>query len=122
MGLPGFFAWILKRYIKSILKTELKKRPKYLYIDANCLFHPECFKVLEGFPNDNLTDLKEKMFKRIVKFLDFIESYVNPTCMMFIAVDGTAPLAKIVQQRKRRYKSELDNNMKNEFLFCILIR
>jgi 5'-3' exonuclease len=114
MGLPGFFAWILRHYAKEILSVCLKDRPKYLYIDANCLFHPECFKILEGFPNASLDELKKYMFQRIVNFLDFLEQLVNPTDMMYIAVDGTAPLAKIVQQRKRRYKSELDNFTKNE--------
>lgn len=114
MGLPGFFAWILKNFAKEILLAVLKKRPKYLYIDANCLFHPECFKILEGYPNADLEQLKNYMFKRIVNFLDFLEKFVDPEIMMYIAVDGTAPLAKIIQQRKRRYKSELDNSAKNE--------
>ena len=114
MGLPGFFAWILRKFAKDILHNCLKKNPKYLYIDANCLFHPECFKILEGYQNANLDELKEYMFKRIVNFLDFLEKFVGPTVMMYIAVDGTAPLAKIIQQRKRRYKSELDSSMRNE--------
>jgi 5'-3' exonuclease len=114
MGLPGFFAWILKKYASDILLDNLSKNPKYLYIDANCLFHPECFKILEGYSNDDLESLKSKMFKRIVNYLDFLEKYVKPTEIMYIAVDGTAPLAKIIQQRKRRYKTELDNFMKNE--------
>jgi 5'-3' exonuclease len=114
MGLPGFFSWILKKYANRILKKKLAKKPKYLYIDANCLFHPQCFKVLEEFPHDNVSQLKNKMFKAIVEFLDYLESYVDPSTMMFIAVDGTAPLAKIIQQRKRRYKSELENKNKNE--------
>lgn len=114
MGLPGFFAWILKKYAQKILLNNLQVKPKYLYIDANCLFHPECFKVLEGFQLENLESLKEKMFQRIVNFLDFLEKYVSPTEFIYIAVDGTAPLAKIIQQRKRRYKSELDNKMKSE--------
>lgn len=114
MGLPGFFAWILKHYAKEILSSCLERRAKYLYIDANCLFHPECFKILEGYPNADLDQLKIYMFQRIVNFLDFLEQMVNPTDMMYIAVDGIAPLAKIIQQRKRRYKSELDNFTKNE--------
>lgn len=114
MGLPGFFAWILKRFAREILHNNLDKKVKYLYIDANCLFHPECFKILEGYQNDELKELKKKMFQRIINFLDFLEKYVSPTGMMYIAVDGTAPMAKIIQQRKRRYKSELDNFMKNE--------
>lgn len=114
MGLPGFFAWILKRYANNILFKKLIKKPKYLYIDANCLFHPECFKILDAYKNDDLDSLKFKMFNRIVNFLDFLEKFVNPTNIMYIAVDGTAPLAKVIQQRKRRYKSELDTFMRNE--------
>jgi len=114
MGLPGFFSWILKRYARNILKTNLNVRPKYLYIDANCLFHPVCFKILEEYSSENIASLELKMFQRICEYLDYIEEYVNPTDMMYIAVDGSTPLAKIIQQRKRRYKSELDTSLKNE--------
>ncbi|ATZ80701.1 XRN 5'-3' exonuclease [Bodo saltans virus] len=114
MGLPGAFSWILKRYARNILKNNLHIRPKKLYIDGNCLLHPECFAILDANPKDSTKELKIKMFKRIVNALDFIEKYVNPTEMMYIAIDGIAPLAKIIQQRKRRYKSELDKEMKNE--------
>jgi len=112
MGLPGFFAWILKKYANNILLEKLKNNPKYLYVDANCLFHPECFTVLEISKNTNKNELKKLMFERIVLYLDFIEKYVSPTDKMYIAVDGSAPLAKIMQQRRRRYKSEIDNNLK----------
>lgn len=114
MGLPGFFAWILKQFSNEILVDKLEKKIKNLYIDANCAFHPECFKIVGKNQNDDLDELKKKMFKQIVDYLDFLEKYTNPTDIVYIAVDGTAPLAKIIQQRKRRYKTELDNFTKNE--------
>jgi 5'-3' exonuclease len=114
MGVPGFFAWILRNFKKKILQTTLVNRPKKLYIDANCLFHPECFKVLEHFDNDNIDSLEMKMFDRIINCLNYLENIVNPTEMMYISVDGTAPLAKIGQQRKRRYKSVIDSKLRNE--------
>lgn len=114
MGVPGFFAWILKNFKNTILKNKLHERPTYLYIDANCLFHPECFKVLENLNETNLTILENKMFERIINYLKFIENFTNPTKMMYISVDGSAPLAKMNQQRKRRYKSVIDTKMKNE--------
>lgn len=115
MGVPGFFAWILKNFKNKILKSNLQIPPKYLYIDANCLFHPECFKILEYFMDETNPDkLENNMFERIVNYLDYIESFVNPSEMMYISVDGTAPLAKIGQQRKRRYKSVDDIRIKNE--------
>ena len=113
MGVPGFFAWILSKFKKKILSKHLEERPKYLYIDANCLFHPECFKILEYCSEITDIDKLEKlMFKRILNYLDYLENVVNPTEMMFVAVDGVAPLAKIGQQRKRRFKSVIDNDMK----------
>lgn len=116
MGVPGFFAWILKNFKKQILSQNLKKRPKYFYVDANCLFHPECFKVLDYFIRHGLdsNNLQETMFQRITNYLDYLENFVNPTDTMYISVDGTAPLAKISQQRKRRFKSVLDTKIRNE--------
>ena len=118
MGVPGFFAWILRNFKKKILHTTLVNRPKKLYIDANCLFHPECFKVLDYLlVHDELEDidsLEMKMFDRIINCLNYLENITNPTEMMYISVDGTAPLAKIGQQRKRRYKSVIDSKLRNE--------
>ena len=115
MGVPGFFAWILKKFKSKILVKNPRNIPEYLFIDANCLFHPECFKTLELYSNEtNIDKLEKNMFKRIVSYLDYIEGFVNPTKIMYISVDGTAPLAKINQQRKRRYKSMYDNAYKNK--------
>ena len=115
MGVPGFFAWILRNFKNKILLRRLSYNPKYLYIDANCLFHPECFKILEYCPTEtDLNKLENKMFNRIINYLTYIEGVVGPTEMMFIAVDGTAPLAKIGQQRKRRFKSIDDTKIRND--------
>jgi len=115
MGVPGFFAWILTEFKKWIILQYIEQQPKYLYIDANCLFHPECFRVLDSAHDvTNLEKLEKMMFKRIINYLDYLESVVNPSHMMYIAVDGVAPLAKIGQQRKRRFKSVIDNKLRNE--------
>ena len=115
MGVPGFFAWILRNFKNKILLKRLQRNPKYLYIDANCLFHPECFKILEYCQTEiDLDKLENKMFNRIINYLTYIEGVVGPTEMMFIAVDGTAPLAKIGQQRKRRFKSIDDTKLRND--------
>jgi len=122
MGVPGFFAWLLKQNTaakhnnnnnKNIILNKLEKQPRSLYLDSNCLFHPQCFKLLSYYPNEtDVNKIEEMMIKRIINYINFLITYVNPSELIYIAVDGVAPVAKINQQRKRRYKSVLDNNIK----------
>jgi 5'-3' exoribonuclease 2 len=116
MGVPGFFAWLMKQdRNKSILINKLNFKPNTLYFDANCLFHPQCFKILKLNPYEsNIEKLEQLMMDKIINYIDFIINYISPTDLVYIAVDGVAPLAKINQQRKRRYKSIEENKMKND--------
>lgn len=103
MGVPAFFRKLKKKY-PNIICNNPDKPIKALYIDANCLFHPQCFKVLHMYPY--LKD-KRKLFKlmsrRIIKYIDYLIRLTNPEELVYIAVDGVAPLAKINQQRMRRF-------------------
>ena len=116
MGVPGFFAWLLKNYKNSnIIKTNIKYNVDILYLDANCLFHPQCFKVLEHFKNwKDREKLEEKMMKRIINYIDYLLNTVDPKKELFISVDGVAPMAKMNQQRKRRFRSIDDNILKDK--------
>lgn len=109
MGIPGLFAWLIKKYSKLLLKYELLQHTDILYIDANCLFHPVCNK-LQTDPECT----EEKMIEGILKHLDDIIKLVNPTKLTFISVDGVPPMAKICQQRKRRYKTVMDEIARNQ--------
>ena len=113
MGVPGFFSWLLRNYKeKKFIVRDLPNKAKILYIDSNCLFHPQCFKILDHFHSlNNLEKLENYMFKRIINYINYLVGYVNPE-IVYISVDGVAPLAKISQQRKRRFKSIEDNSLK----------
>lgn len=103
MGVPSFFRQLITKY-QNILKKSPDKNIRALYIDANCLFHPQCFKVLDLHKNEHNQDkLFEYMSKRIIEYIDYLIRLNNPEEIVYIAVDGIAPLAKISQQRKRRF-------------------
>ena len=76
MGVPGFFAWLWRKYKGTRFVFEKEKLSKtkdkdlikklkhldYLFLDANSLVHPVCFKVLADNPNlTNLDKLEAKM-------------------------------------------------------------
>jgi len=120
MGVPGFFVWLMKHNVHDNIILKKLENIDNLYFDANCLFHPKCFDILKLY--SNITDtikLEELMIKRILKYIQYIIDFVNPSELIYIAVDGVAPIAKINQQRKRRYKSVIDmeytNNMNEKY-------
>jgi len=125
MGVPGFFAWILKHYKNNdiiIPSNNLNKKVDILYLDANCLFHPQCFKILNNYKVKKkeinsqrklVGKLENMMMMRIINYIDFLLNKVKPTKQLYIAVDGVAPMAKMNQQRQRRYRSIDDNIIKN---------
>jgi len=119
MGIPGLMKFFLDKYTREtiILNKIDEKENEILYIDANCLFHPQCFKIIAMMEEDKTSPkesvLENKMFARIIQYIEYLIHYVKPK-QVYIAVDGPAPLAKLSQQRKRRFKSVIYNEMKDE--------
>jgi 5'-3' exonuclease len=123
MGVPGFFMWLWKRYKGTNFvfdKSKLNKKKDqiliqkvdsidYFLIDTNCMIHPVCFKTLADHNNiTNKTKLENKMMDEVLIYLEKMIKYVNPKKGVYIAIDGVAPVAKIKQQRSRRFKSVHD--------------
>ena len=112
MGVPGFFKWLLVKYKnKEFIKNKYETNCEFnsLLIDTNCLLHPQCFKVLNENPNlNNFETLENKMIKQCIIYLDEVINFIDPNKEVYIAIDGVAPIAKMKQQRQRRYKSVND--------------
>jgi 5'-3' exonuclease len=115
MGVPGFFLWLIKNYNKKIIISKtIDINIDYLLIDTNCLIHPICFEILDKYNYiTNLDILENKMINAILEYIKYIIKFVNPQKSIYIAIDGVAPMAKIKQQRMRRYKSINDNRLFN---------
>jgi 5'-3' exonuclease len=121
MGVPRFFSWVNNNYtviIDPIIK------PNEFYFDLNCLLHPKCFEVageiLKENPDydliKNQDKLETKMFNRIIEYMEEILDYIQPTDLIYIAIDGVAPMAKMKHQRLRRFKSVKEQEIRNQIL------
>jgi len=123
MGVPGIFANIMKKYgkhngkryptivFKKHMLPEAKGGIDELFFDANCLFHPKCQEIAKEYSHligTNQFSLESKMVKNITEYIDYIIDYIKPNKVVYIAVDGVAPMAKIKHQRLRRFKSIRD--------------
>ena len=64
MGVPGFFLWLLKNHKKDKFIYDNIENIDALMLDANCMLHPQCFKILDLY-KDNLSmdfdKLEDKM-------------------------------------------------------------
>jgi 5'-3' exoribonuclease 1 len=125
MGIPRFFKWISESHTETVTKTSFNDDsqlpvPDCLYLDANGIIHNAVRDVF--FPptvkrfapkrvkSVELTrEQKEKLvFKNICNYMGKLYTLIKPSKLFYIAIDGTAPVAKQAQQRQRRYKSAED--------------
>jgi 5'-3' exonuclease len=124
MGVPGFFAWLLKNKKKlstnKLIRDSIETKIKYLMLDTNCLLHPCVAHILEKYGKGEITlesnksirmQLEELIWERIRFSIDDMITRLNPE-YVYIAIDGVAPMGKILQQRQRRYKYLFDKKIK----------
>ena len=118
MGIPSYFSYIVKnhpeiirRFSKELQQNLLSNGDdnsdgdftiNNLYLDCNSIIY-------DAVHNTKFAEITGDSSKIIIsKVIAKIEEYVAviaPTTYVFIAFDGVAPLAKLDQQRERRYKS-----------------
>lgn len=124
MGVPAFFRWVSEKYsrvISDVLEDAvpyLEDQYQYgtsvdleapnpndiefdnLYIDMNGIIHP-C-----AHPeNGPQPETEAEMYLNVMNYVDRLVACVRPRKLLYLAIDGVAPRAKMNQQRSRRFRS-----------------
>ena len=104
MGIPVYFKTLVSKYQDTILHKGKLNDIQSIFFDLNCLIHPCC----RGLTDE--TEMIHKILSEIQRIID----YVNPSDLIYIAIDGIAPKGKMKQQRMRRFKKEIENKYSDE--------
>lgn len=110
MGIPYYFYAVVAKN-GNIIKDELKQCTR-LFLDFNSIIHCCSAAVVSKNPTGYT---HQTIFEEIVKYTITVAEMCKPSELLYIAVDGVAPRAKIQQQRKRRYMSAYRTHNINAF-------
>lgn len=109
MGIPSYFSYIVKNHsnvIRKLVKNTIQINN--LYLDCNSIIYDAVHGI--NFAKLDDTDVNTIIRCVVLKIDEYIH-LIQPNNFIFIAFDGVAPVAKLEQQRGRRYKSLYQNQI-----------
>jgi len=115
MGIPQYFGWLARKYDSDIISAVVEN-VDHFYFDFNCLIY-HCYAHLDYaklFPK-KIPERQAELIEEVLKYMKrIITEVVKPTKSVSICVDGVVPMAKMHQQRLRRYKGPIFKEWENE--------
>lgn len=117
MGIPGLYRNIIQVY-DGIHFASKDLAVDCFYIDFNPIIY-NCYHELVSKLGDKVLgqkDLEEELVDFIIrKTKQMICDHVKPEQLVYIAIDGPAPRAKMVKQRERRFKKIYEKKLLRAF-------
>lgn len=120
MGIPSYFSYIVKNHASIIRKLSANlMKADNLYLDSNSTIYDVIHKmdVNPLFPGKmSSSDITNYIISKVIETIKEYITTIKPKNRVFIAFDGVAPVAKIEQQRSRRFKSLYQNSVSKSLL------
>lgn len=120
MGVPTLFKKIINnKHYKNIHKGIKNGQTNcdYFFIDYNGMVYNAYENIKKELEENNhsKSKIEDLILDELIRMTqDLICNVVRPKKLTYIALDGPAPRAKMVQQRSRRYKAIMEKDFMND--------
>jgi 5'-3' exonuclease len=106
MGIPSYYKRLVDRFPKLVQKGIRQMKSDVLLMDFNCLIY-QCVRsdTLPKYTGEGRDDWERALIEAVKKYTVNVWNVAGKPSQVLIAVDGVVPMAKIRQQRLRRFKS-----------------
>ena len=107
MGIPSYYKKLCDRIPGLLSSVRKGRRPTHLWVDFNCMVY-HCLRRpgAKQYQDEETRHAWEaQLIQSVCMYLKQIVALVDPTEQVYVAVDGVVPMAKLRQQRLRRFKS-----------------
>ena len=107
MGIPSFYRHLVKLNPTLIKKKSDLDKTSVLALDFNCAIY-HCLSLLQKktpYEASKRIEFEDELIRSAIKYIVKLRDHVQPTDLLYVAIDGVVPMAKIRQQRMRRFKS-----------------
>lgn len=108
MGIPSYYKKVCDA-VPGLLGKTVDAKVQNLFLDFNCLIyyciHKPGTSLGEYEGEEKRLEWEKRLITEVCKYTKQIVNYVNPSETVYISIDGVVPMAKMRQQRLRRFKS-----------------
>ena len=115
MGIPSYFSHVIRKYTKILRSSKYfvdnNKLFTHLYMDCNSIVYDSHHNISSTYDEKRKDEFEEQLIRDVATRIEKYVSMINPTDVLYISFDGVAPLAKMEQQRTRRYKTHFSSNI-----------
>lgn len=109
MGIPYYFANLIKNHKNIVKNFESIKNIDNLYLDSNSIIYDS----IDFTLFQNKSQFENLIIQKVIDKTELIIKTINPSKNIILAFDGVPPIAKLNQQKNRRYKSSYQANLFN---------
>lgn len=103
MGIPSYYRFLCQKTKNIIVNDYPVKGKVVLCFDFNCIVY-YCLSKLAEYDENNNDSYERQLIIEVTKYVEHVYVSAKKPQEVFIAVDGVVPMAKMKQQRMRRFK------------------